>query len=590
LDTTNNLAVLIDFENIAAGTEKEGLGRFDVEAVMQRFKDKGRILISRSYADWGRFSRFKQSLLMNNVTMMELTSHGMQDKNRADIAMVVDALELALTRDYIDTFVVVSGDSDFTPLVQKMRELNKRVIGCGTRKSTSRLLVQACDEFVFYDSIVKPRQGRRPAVRRKGDEPMSKQSAFELLEAAIAGVQRENPDPPLASVVKSVMLRKGPDFAESDLGYSSFARFLESAQKAGKIKLTRDTKAGGYRVDTMTLDTDDDSLLQVGSKPQDGTKPQEQKAKNISSDGWADPYLPEGAESVVEALADGKHHILGYPIRIAALEALEQAVTERKKRRRKVNLQFIREDIRKKLRRTHPDVPTKAIKSMLDGLLASGVLMHRDGTAIRNPSAPFDLDKNAQQLNTALVGVYLAYLSENDCDISNTALVAQLFLGASERVREIEESLAWMQTSGQAEQDLNDVDLDDLLLLDSSSLGEDDDDLLLIASPAPEASTSEESDAPSASENAPAVESTDSENSDDAASADIADIAVNADVETEDTAEPQDATDEVASTESPQAKEEEAPAVEAVAEEPKKRKRVRRRKKVTEDQPEQSAT
>ena len=99
-----NLAVLIDFENIAAGTEKEGLGRFNIEALMQRINDKGRILIARSYADWGRFSRFKQSLLTNNVTMIELTSHGMQDKNRADIAMVVDCLELALTKDYIDAF------------------------------------------------------------------------------------------------------------------------------------------------------------------------------------------------------------------------------------------------------------------------------------------------------------------------------------------------------------------------------------------------------------------------------------------------------------------------------------------------------
>ena len=110
----STIAVLIDFENIAAGTEKDGLGRFDVELVMKRVKDKGRVLIARSYADWGRFSRFKQTLLQNNVTMMELTSHGMHDKNRADIALVVDALELAFTKDYIDTYVVVSGDSDFT--------------------------------------------------------------------------------------------------------------------------------------------------------------------------------------------------------------------------------------------------------------------------------------------------------------------------------------------------------------------------------------------------------------------------------------------------------------------------------------------
>ena len=160
----HNLAVLIDFENIAAGTEKENLGRFDIDALMARIKDKGRILVSRAFADWGRFARFKQGLLNAGVTMMELTSHGMQDKNRADIAMVVDCLEMALTRDYVDTFVIVSGDSDFTPLVIKMRELNKRVLGIGTRKSTSRLLINACDEFIFYDDLVqaapKPRTSR----------------------------------------------------------------------------------------------------------------------------------------------------------------------------------------------------------------------------------------------------------------------------------------------------------------------------------------------------------------------------------------------------------------------------------------------
>src|SRR5262245_13414080 len=196
---------------------------------MQRVKDKGRVLVSRSYADWGRFSRFKQALLSCNVTMMELTSHGMQDKNRADIAMVVDALELALTRAYVDTFVVVSGDSDFTPLVLKMRELNKRVIGIGTRKSTSRLLIQACDEFMFYDTVVaqpKKAKGRKTGV----SEELS--VTFDLLSEAIQGLLREDPDPPLASVVKSAVLRKSPDFSESELGFNSFARFLEAAQEA----------------------------------------------------------------------------------------------------------------------------------------------------------------------------------------------------------------------------------------------------------------------------------------------------------------------------------------------------------------------
>ena len=146
-----NLAVLIDHENIATGCEKEGLGRFDVRIVMRRLKDKGRILVSRAYADWGRWNRFKLDLVHEGVQMVELTSHGMQSKNRADIALAVDAMELAYTRSYVDTFVILSGDSDFTPLVMRLKELNKRVIGCGTRRSTSRLIAETCDEFLFYE-------------------------------------------------------------------------------------------------------------------------------------------------------------------------------------------------------------------------------------------------------------------------------------------------------------------------------------------------------------------------------------------------------------------------------------------------------
>jgi hypothetical protein len=281
-----NLAVLIDFENIAAGTEKEGLGRFDIDALMKRITDKGRVLVARAYADWGRFGRFKQSLLMSNVTMLELTSHGMQDKNRADIALVVDALELAFTKDYIQTFVVVSGDSDFTPLVIKMRELDKRVIGCGTRSSTSRLLIEACDEFFFYDSIVEAKRKRpsRPANTKKGYDL---NEALELLVDAIEGLQRENPEPPLASVVKSAMLRKSPDFTESDFKFSSFGRFLEAARAQGKVKVSRDQKSGGYRVNTVEGDHEPVPVLPRKSGRGDAA----------ASEQWIDPYAPAGAWS-----------------------------------------------------------------------------------------------------------------------------------------------------------------------------------------------------------------------------------------------------------------------------------------------------
>lgn len=468
----NNLAVLIDFENIAAGTEKEGLGRFDVETLIQRVKDKGRILVARSYADWGRFSRFKQSLLTANVTMMELTSHGMQDKNRADIAMVVDALELAFTRGYVDTFVLVSGDSDFTPLVLKLRELNKRVIGIGTRKSTSRLLIQACDEFMFYDMVVMPKR-RKPAGQ--ADEI---QAAFELLEEALDGLQRENPDPPLASVVKSAVLRKSPDFNEIELGFNSFARFLEAAQEASIVRIIRDTKSGGYRIDAR----DEAPAVRARTErprsrdreqprerePEPETEPEtdevllaEEPAEE-SGRPWVDEYLPAGTEIWIDSLNQAHLHPLGAPTRMAVLEALEQVVAERQKRRRKTTLPFVRDDLKHKLRRTHPDLPDNLLRDILQALSQAGELKHRDGTAIRSGAAPFTLHKDATELNEALVRLYLAHLREAGCDLSDTALLSELMYGDRDRKREIEETLAHLVA--EPAEDIDDLNLDDLLL------------------------------------------------------------------------------------------------------------------------------
>ncbi len=551
-----NLAVLIDFENIAAGTEKEGLGRFDVEALMQRVKDKGRILVARSYADWGRFSRFKQSLLAANVTMMELTSHGMQDKNRADIAMVVDALELAFTRDYINTFVVVSGDSDFTPMVLKMRELNKRVIGCGTRKSTSRLLINACDEFFFYDAVVaKPKKKMRssrsvgPAKREGGlDLP----AALDLLEATLEGMLREDPDPPLASVVKSAMLRKSPDFSESDLGFSSFARFLEAAQAKNVVRVSRDNKSGGYRLEIQ----------------QDGDRPASTGGGSESL-AWADPYVPAEARTQVSALAELGLDPLGAPTRKAVLEALEQVVSERTKRRRKVTLQFISDDIKKHLRRTHPDLPSRSIRAVLLGLMQAEQLIHRDGSPIRSQKASFRLTRTADQLNDALTNLDLEQLRSEEADLSNPEALAELFLGDRERVREIEEQLAWLaqqpddaddaasdDTSGGGRPVTNReaVDLDDLLMVGDSPAPADEE-------PAP--ATGEEEPAPAAEDITPTDE-----------------VPAAADEATADEEPAQPAGDAV--VEEPP-KVEEPPAAEAAAEPdpdaepPKPRKRTRRR-------------
>jgi hypothetical protein len=459
----NNLAVLIDFENIAAGTEKEGLGRFDVDALMQRVKDKGRVLVARSYADWGRFSRFKQTLLSANITMMELTSHGMQDKNRADIALVVDALELAFTRTYLDTFVIVSGDSDFTPMVLKMRELNKRVIGIGTRGSTSRLLIQACDEFMYYDSVIS-----RPEPPRRGEQRMTATAAYKMLVEALEGLMREDPETPLASIVKTAMLRKSPDFSEADLGHSSFARFLEAAQEKSIVRLSRDPKSGGYRVDqvngagrapTRAPDEDDEPTQRPPPSPRGGTE-------------WEDAYLPAGVGPWIEVLAAAGIDPLAAPTRLAILEQLEDLAADRKGRRRKVTLALARDEIKKRLRRTHPDLPLDAVKGVLNALLLAGLLIHRDGSGIRTGSAPFVVTKNSTALNEALLPFYLAHLRAEGADLGDTGKLAELFLGAPDRRREVEEQLAWLAAPPAEAKNLDSVDLDDLLVFDDASARE----------------------------------------------------------------------------------------------------------------------
>jgi uncharacterized protein (TIGR00288 family) len=431
-----NIALLIDFENIAAGTEKEGLGKFDVDKVMARIKDKGRILISRSYADWGRFARFKQGLLAANVTMYELTSHGMQDKNRADIAMVVDCLELAYTRSYIDTYVVVSGDSDFTPLVLKLKELNKSVIGIGTRRSTSRLIINACDEFIFYDTIVqKPAVARRKApVAQK--VPTERAKVFELVAEVLEGMQREDPKPPFASVLKSAILRRQPDFSEGDAGFPSFTRLLEAARDAGYVALERDKKSGAYTVDSVVEEGDEG-----------GARAEEPRAPSRAGGAYDDPYLPEGAEEVVRRLHAAGLVPLSNPTRMTVLEQLVAAVDDRGKKRRRVNVPFVVEDLQARLRRTHPELTAEHLKGLLRVLMRAGVLVHKDGAPIRNATAQFTIRKTPDQLNRVLANAYLRQLKADHFDLSDRPMLAELLFGDRERTRDLEEMLAWMDAS-----------------------------------------------------------------------------------------------------------------------------------------------
>ena len=227
------------------------------------------------------------------------------------------------------------------------------------------------------------------------------------------------------------MLRKSPDFSETDLGFPSFARFLEAARDEGVVRINRDRKSGGYRVDSA--DSPDHGDDEADDERSEASVP------------WVDEYLPDEAKRFVEALEKSKLYPFAAPTRLAVLEALEQVVEERRKRRRKTTLKYVTEDIQKKLRRTHPDMPVRLLKGLLEGLLYARELIHRDGTAIRSHTAAFTLNKDAAGLNQALVKLFLGRLKAAEVDLDNTKLLAELMFGDAERTKEIEETLAYLE-------------------------------------------------------------------------------------------------------------------------------------------------
>jgi uncharacterized protein (TIGR00288 family) len=238
------IAVFADFENLAVGAEQSNQGRFQIELVLKRLLERGRIVFKRAYCDWHRFQKFMREFHLHGFEMVDIPGSSVSGKNSADIRMVVDAIDLCYSKAHIDTFALLTGDSDFSPLVSKLKENDKRVLGCGVRSSTSDLLASNCDEFVFYDDLIRASQ--RP--RRKGKKEYTKKQreAFERLTETVASLESEY-DPLWGSVVKPTLKRVYPGFNESYYGYRNFSDLLEDAQREGLIELER-TEGGNYKV------------------------------------------------------------------------------------------------------------------------------------------------------------------------------------------------------------------------------------------------------------------------------------------------------------------------------------------------------
>ncbi len=243
------LALFIDFENIAIGVRDAHYRKFDINLVLERLLDKGKLLSKKAYADWSRYSDYKRSFHEAAIELIEVPQKSVGGKNSADIRLVVDAMDMSFQKEHINCFVVCSGDSDFSPLVSKLKENNKYVIGLGVKNSTSELLIENCDEFIFYEDLVRVQQRPMPALT--GALPEKLQDCFNLLVDSVSALQRENKEVLWGSMVKETMKRKKPSFNETYYGFRSFSHLLEDAQRRGIVTLRRDQKSGSYIIEDL---------------------------------------------------------------------------------------------------------------------------------------------------------------------------------------------------------------------------------------------------------------------------------------------------------------------------------------------------
>lgn len=242
-DGDRSLAVFVDFENLALGFHGRR-ERFDIERVLERLVEKGKIVAKKAYADWSRFKEYTGLLHEAAIELVEIPKRSQTGKNSADIRLCVDAMDLAFSKEHIDTFVIVSGDSDFSPLVSKLKENGKHVIGLGMVDSTSDLLRDNCDEFIYYEDLGKtatpaPLPAHLSEAKRK---------AFELLLESMLALRRENKENLWSSMVKDTMKRKKPSFNEAYHGYRTFSELLLDAQKEGLLELETDPRSGTFVV------------------------------------------------------------------------------------------------------------------------------------------------------------------------------------------------------------------------------------------------------------------------------------------------------------------------------------------------------
>jgi uncharacterized protein (TIGR00288 family) len=241
------IAVFVDFENLAIGAREMHSGEFRIQIVLKRLLEKGRIVFKRAYCDWSNYRDAMREFHGQGIELIDIPQTRMSGKNSADIRMVVDALDLCYSKQHIDVFALISGDSDFSPLVSKLKENDKRVLGCGVKSSTSDLLIANCDEFIYYDDLVRAARKARPAPKKGKAKPDKKQEAVDRLLEVLASLEQDY-DPVWGSMLKQTVRRVYPGFNEGYYGYASFTELLQALATDGLIELGYDEERRNFQI------------------------------------------------------------------------------------------------------------------------------------------------------------------------------------------------------------------------------------------------------------------------------------------------------------------------------------------------------
>ncbi len=362
-----SMAVFCDFENVALGVRDANYEKFDIRPVLERLLLKGSIVVKKSYCDWERYKGFKAGMHEANFELIEIPHVRQSGKNSADIRLVVDALDLCYTKSHVNTFVIISGDSDFSPLVSKLRENAKKVIGVGVKQSTSDLLVANCDEFIFYDDLVREKQraaakrderkaqpqAKRPSDdRRKEELDARRAQALEMVVETFDALVSERGDTGKiwASLLKDTLKRRRPDFSETYYGFRTFGNLLEEAQARGLFEFGRDEKSGTYvyRSSAAQAQVEQAAVEPAVAEPVSAEAGEQAEAKEARRRGrggrkqreQAAPVVPEetAPQAVIEAQPEAaaepmEAEGLSERIEASAAESAEAAAAPKERRR-----------------------------------------------------------------------------------------------------------------------------------------------------------------------------------------------------------------------------------------------------------------